>query len=80
MAVLGSPSLIRLMVSVDVKYHERRKSSVKVEVIVKGSPSLISLMVSEHVKYHERRKSSLKVEVIVLGSPYPNKPNGFYGN
>ena len=25
-AVLGSPSLIRLMVSVDVKHHERRRS------------------------------------------------------
>ena len=44
-AVLGSPSLISLMVSVDVKYHERRKSCVKVEVIVLGSPSLISQMV-----------------------------------
>ena len=59
-AVLGSPSLISLMVSVDVKHHEGRRSlewselrsSVKVEVAVLGSKPLISLMVSVDVKRH----------------------------
>ena len=49
-AVLGSPSLISLMVSLDVKQHwttlSALRSCVKVEVAVPGSPSLISLMVS----------------------------------
>ena len=60
-AVLGSPSLISLVVSVDVKKHERRQekkepeqssgvASLKVEVAVLGSPSLISLVVSVDVK------------------------------
>ena len=49
-AVLGSPSLIIFIVSVDVKQHERRRSCVKVEVAVLGSPSLIVLMVSVDVK------------------------------
>ena len=47
-AVLGSPSLISLTVSVDVKHHVsisgfEFRSCVKVEVAVLGSPSLISL-------------------------------------
>ena len=41
--VLGSPSLIVLMVSVNAKQHQRTelRSCVKVEVAVRGSPSLI---------------------------------------
>ena len=53
-AVLGSPSIIVLMVSADVKRHRTRakmdsevRSCVKVEVAVLGSPSLIILMDSE---------------------------------
>ena len=42
-AILGSPSLISLMVSVDVKQHLEEiaelRSCVKVEVAVLGSPS-----------------------------------------
>ena len=58
MAVLGSPSLISLMFSVDVKQHLNKttvselKSCVKVEVAVLGSLSLISLMFSVDVKQH----------------------------
>ena len=59
MAVLGSPSLIVLMVSVDVKHHERTRpdqtelrSCVEVDVAVLDSLSLISLMVSVAVKQH----------------------------
>ena len=55
-AVLASPSLISLMVSVDVKQHfvsvSEFRSCVKVEVAVLGSPSLTSLMVSVDVKQH----------------------------
>ena len=52
-SVLGSPSLIVLMVSVDVKPHRNEfRSCVKVEVAVLGSPSLIVLMVSVDVKQH----------------------------
>ena len=60
--VLGSPSLIVLMVSVAVKQHCTREKraeapssgtvSAKVEVAVLGSPSLIVLMVSMDVKQH----------------------------
>ena len=54
------PSLISLVISVDVKHHERRRleiselrSCVKVEVSVLGSPSLIILnIVSVDVKQH----------------------------
>ena len=49
-AVLGSPSLRVLMVSVDVKSEFR--GCVKVEVAVLGSPSLRVLMVSVDVKQH----------------------------
>ena len=50
-AVLGSPSLISLMVSVDIMQHLKKLGScVKVEVAVLGSPSLIILMVSVAVK------------------------------
>ena len=59
--VLGSPSLIVLMVSVDVPNssyglcepelrHSELRSCVKVEVDVLGSPSLPVLTVSEDVK------------------------------
>ena len=55
-AVLGSLSLIVLMVHVDVKQHRKDRSElrscVKVEVAVLGSPSLRSLMVSVDVKLH----------------------------
>ena len=55
--VLGSPSLIVLMVSVDIKQYLKKQSSelrscVKVEVAVLGSLSLIVLMVSVDVKQH----------------------------
>ena len=54
-ASLGYPSLISLMVSVDVKQHvylliSELRNCVKVEVAVLGPPSLISLMVSVDVK------------------------------
>ena len=58
-ATLGSPSLIRLMVSVDVKQHSSKildtsevRNCVNVEEAVPGSPSLISLMISVDVKQH----------------------------
>ena len=53
-AVLGSPSLIILMVSVDVKqYKTELRSCVKVGVAVQGSPSLIVVnMVSVEVHQH----------------------------
>ena len=55
--VVGSPSLISLMVSVDEKQHPNFFMSelsccVKIEVVILGSPSLISLMVSADVKQH----------------------------
>ena len=51
-AVLGSPSIINLKVSVDVKQYLKIEfgSCVKVEVVVLGSPSIINLMVSVDVK------------------------------
>ena len=55
-AVLGSPSLIVLMVSVVVKQHcsiSEVRSCVKVEVAVLGSPSPTNLrMVFVDVKQH----------------------------
>ena len=56
-AVLGSPSLIRLVVSVDVVSLNLNLSSelrrcVKVEVAVLGSPFLIVIAVSVDVKQH----------------------------
>ena len=58
--VLGSPSLIVLVVSVDVKQHLKKKmkltlvprNCVKVEKDVLGSPSLLVLVVSVDVKQH----------------------------
>ena len=53
--VFGSPSLIILMVSVDVKQlstNEKYFRSWKVEVEVLGSPSLTVLMVSVDVTQH----------------------------
>ena len=53
-AVLGSPSLTVLTVSVDVKQHLRTelRSCVTVEVAVPGSLSLTVLTVSVDVKQH----------------------------
>ena len=58
-AVLGSPSLIVRVVSVDVKQHRisyihlpNLKSCVKVEVAVLGSPSPVVRTVSVDVKQH----------------------------
>ena len=56
-AVLDSPSLIVLMVSVDVQKQSNcsiseLRSCVKAELDVLGSPSLIVLMVSVDVKQH----------------------------
>ena len=54
-AVLDSLSLISLLVSVDVKHHERTRpcqSCVEVELAVLGSPSLTGLMASVVVKEH----------------------------
>ena len=60
-AALGSPTLISLVIFVDVKHHvyllmcssmAELRSCVKVEVAALGSPSLISLMVSVDVKHH----------------------------
>ena len=57
-AVLGSPSLIVLMVSVDEEQHELEQSTpelrscVKVEVAVLGTPSQIVFMVSVDIQQH----------------------------
>ena len=57
-AVLGSPSLISLMVSVAVKHRwtgtgeSQFRSCVKEEVDVLGSPSLIIFTASVDVKRH----------------------------
>ena len=61
-AVLGPPSVISLMVSVDVKQHwtvrpTEPRGCVKVEVAVLGSLSLISLTVSVDGKQHEEEDS-----------------------
>ena len=64
--VLGSPSLISLLVSVDVTHHEKRtlsllRSCVKVEVVVLGSPSLMGRTVFVDVKQqctHKLNKNS----------------------
>ena len=75
-AVLGSPSLIVLMVSVDVEKHyllSEFRSCVKVEVAVLGSPSLTVLMVSVDVEKHyllSEFRSCVKV---------PNSPYGLCG-
>ena len=61
--VLRSPSLIVLMVSVDVL---ELRSCVKVEVDVLRSRSLIVLMVSVEVV---ELRSCIKDEVVVPGSP-----------
>ena len=57
-AVLGSPSLTVLMVSVDIKQHRRTelRSCVKVEVDVLGSPFLTALMVYVDLKQHLKEK------------------------
>ena len=79
------PSLISLVVYVDVKHHVYSlmrqpdlRSCVKVEVAVLGSLSLLSLMVSVDVKQHWIHKkrqpelsSFVKVEVDIPGSPSP---------
>ena len=61
MAVLGSPFLIILMVSVEVKHQftylltvifTELRSCVKVEVAVLGSPSLINIIVSVDARQH----------------------------
>ena len=55
MAVLLYPSLIFLMVSVDInitKRERRAQELCEVEVAVMGPPSLIILMVSVDVKQH----------------------------
>ena len=54
---VGSPSLIVLMIFVDVRQHRTLIDSelrrcVKVEVAVQGSPSLIVLMISVDVRQH----------------------------
>ena len=61
-AVLGSPFLISLLVSVDVKTLKQTvselRSCLKVEVAVLGSPSVIVLMVSVDVKQHLKKNTS----------------------
>ena len=81
-AVLGSPSLVVLMVSVDVKQHQLEQQSsdrscVKVEVGVLGPLYLIVLMV-----YVDVRKATLKNRVQELseslgGHPCPPSPPPF---
>ena len=58
-AVLGSLSLIVLMVSVDIKQHLKKivnssqlRGCVNDKVSILGSPSLIVLMVSVDIKQH----------------------------
>ena len=61
---MDSPSLIVLVVSVDVKRHlkmkilggSKLKSCVKLKVNVLASPSLTVLMASEGVKQHLKKK------------------------
>ena len=74
MAVLGSPSLISLMVSVDVKHRwtgtgeSQLRSCVKGEADVLGSPSLVVLTAS----VDERRGGR-------PGLPFPRSPYGLCG-
>ena len=88
-AVLGSPSLIILMVSVDVKQHLKKnhlnlefKSCVKVEVAVLDSPSLTVRMVSVDSKatlnLNPQQSSGAVCESRVgrPGLPVPNSPYG----
>ena len=46
--LLEEPSLINLMVSVDVKHHER-----KIKIVLIADVFLISLMISVDVKHHD---------------------------
>ena len=70
-AILGSPSLIVLRVSVDVKQH----SAINHLHTPRFSPSLTNPLVSVDVKHHvylseeSEPRSCVKVEVAVLGSP-----------
>ena len=66
-AVLGSPSLIDLVVSLGVKQLERSelRSCVEVDVDVLDSPSLIVLMVSLDVKQHLKKKKTAKIRSCV---------------
>ena len=70
-AVLGSPSVIVPMVSVDVKQH----SAINHLHTPRFSPSLTNPLVSVDVKHHvylseeSEPRSCVKVEVAVLGSP-----------
>ena len=84
MDVLGSPSLIVLMVSVDVKQHWRTelRSCVKVEVDVLGSPSLTVRTVSVDVNYvplKNRAQELCESRGGRPGLPVPNSPHGLCG-
>ena len=73
-AVVGSPFLIALLVSVDVKQLElvfstELRSCAKVEVVVLGSPSLVVLMVSVDVK-QRLKKMKITQRPVVHGHKY----------
>ena len=53
MLLREEPSLINLMVSVDVKHHER-----KIKIVLITDVSLINLMISVDVRHYERRHAS----------------------
>ena len=86
--VLGSPSLIVLMVSVDVKQHLKENDRAQ-ELCdsrgrcVLGSVSLIVFMVSVHVKQHlthlSRPQELCKSRGGRPGLPVPNSPYGLCG-
>ena len=72
-AVVGSPSLISLMVSVDVKHHERKRRSLG-RLPVPNSPHglcgrIATLKQNQKMKSLRAQELCVKVEVDVLGSP-----------
>ena len=71
-AVLGSPSIIVFVVSVEVKAPRKKKELCERRGGRPWLPSLLSLIVSVDVKQHESR-SCVKVEVV------PNSLCGLYG-
>ena len=85
--VLGSPSLIILMVSVDVKQHSAWNSDTQELCESRGDrpglPSLIILMVSVDVKQHSAWNSDTQELCESRGDrpglPVPNNPYGLCG-
>ena len=53
--------IIRLIVSVDVKHHER-----KIKIVLIADVSLISLMISVDVKHHKRKIKTVLIADVSL--------------